>query len=183
MELSLRVCTIWYWLYTRLEKYYTTVFKVPKLGLALGVPPPAQPLQRGSMGKQKFDASRDLRLAAGSGDLEALSKEISTGVDVDLVCPESGFHAMHYAALNAHVECVKELLKAGAAHSTYTKAEFAAGSQLTPLDYAKRYVHPKDPSKTRHPEVVDLLLAAGAAEGIHVDNAFEVKHVGGDKNE
>jgi hypothetical protein len=69
------------------------------------------------------------------------------------------------AALNAQPEAVKALLDAGAEHSTYVNQKYAAGSDVTPLDYAKEYTHPETPSKTRHPECVALLEAAGAKTG------------------
>ena len=127
----------------------------------------------------RFDASRDLRLACAKGDLETVKKEIRKGRDVDLADPVSGWTAMHYAALHAQPECIQALLDAGAKHSEYTNKEYAAGSSVTPLDYAKRYAHPTEPTKSRHPEVIALLEAANAKAGIHVESPFQIEYKGG----
>jgi len=113
-------------------------------------------------------ASRDLRLAAGRGDLEALRLELcKPGIDLELK-DEAGWTALTYAAHCGQVECLKALLEAGAAHSPYTNAAFSGGSQQTPLDLAETYSF-----LPGRPECVEILKAAGATRGVIVENTFE----------
>lgn len=117
-------------------------------------------------------ASRDLRLAAGRGDLEALRLELSKpGIDLDLK-DEAGWTAVTYAAHRGKPECLKALLEAGAAHSPYTNTAYSAGSQNTPLDQAETYSF-----LPGRPECVEILKAAGAERGIIVENACACRPV------
>mmetsp|Transcript_49897 Transcript_49897/g.99305 ORF Transcript_49897/g.99305 Transcript_49897/m.99305 type:complete len:163 (-) Transcript_49897:333-821(-) len=133
---------------------------------------------RNKVVKQVFDDSRDMRLAAAKGELDTLRAEIARGADLNLSDPDSGFSALHYAALQGQVESVQILIEAGAKLSQYTNPAYSAGSSCTPLDYAKKYVHPKESSRTRHPEIVELLLKAGAEEGIYVEPKELITRVG-----
>jgi len=140
-------------------------------------PPPRSIMPRKP--KIQYDDSRELRLAAGKGDIDKLKAEIARGADIDLRDPEAGMSALHYAVIQGQVETAKILIDAGAKLSQQSNPSHSAGSHNSPLDYALTYVHPTDPTKNpNHPILRDMLLNAGAEKGIYVEPFVKMQIVG-----
>jgi len=90
--------------------------------------------------------------AALAGDLEALRTALAEPSAVTAIEPESGDTALHVAARAGHLECVNQLLAAGAA------VDAQNGLGWTAL-FCAAYNHASD---CGYPLIIQRLIAAGA---------------------
>jgi ankyrin repeat protein len=90
--------------------------------------------------------------AALAGDLEALRTALAEPSAVTAIEPESGDTALHVAARAGHLECVNQLLEAGAA------VDAQNGLGWTAL-FCAAYNHASD---CGYPLIIQRLIAAGA---------------------
>ena len=89
--------------------------------------------------------------AAGNGNLNIISLELSKGVSPNQLDEENGLSPLHYAVANNQIEAIKLLINSGA------NVNLKSREKWTPLHWA---------ALLDRPEAAELLINSGAKRGI-----------------
>ncbi|KAJ3075164.1 Ankyrin repeat domain-containing protein 39 [Podochytrium sp. JEL0797] len=108
---------------------------------------------------EEMDFERSLHASALSGNLVKLTKQLQTCTNVNAF-DASGYTALHYAARNGRVSCVKALVEAGVDIDLQTKGLGTTAVMRAVLG--------------GHAEVVQFLMERGADLGIRDAQGREV---------
>lgn len=118
--------------------------------------------------------------AAYNGDIATLKALLAQGVDVnswEVIATHQGVTALHHAASNAHVECVRLLIASGAdVNADYDKAPgHRAWTPLLCVVEGQTGGDPSGDEDLEAVEVVRLLLESGAdPDARHFSTALEM---------